>query len=170
MRVESDHHAGHPPSGFGFQPDRSVGAQGGRSAATVDAVRPRAPDGLLLGAPALRRVLRPQTVASRSVFPRVCWAFDSVGHRLSRIIEQLREDAPAPANYGVCWERNRACGGVCCGDLRVGRVMTSACYYSRIEGRWGWVAEMRGRVAGWAHPLEKLAPGFEDTSIHRLCY
>jgi hypothetical protein len=46
--------------------------------------------------------------------------------------------------------------------------VTSARYYSRIEGRWGWVAETGGCVAGWAHPLEKSATGFEDTSIHRI--
>ena len=32
----------------------------------------------------------------------------------------------------------------------------------------GWVAEIRGRLARCAHPLEKSAPGFEGTSIHRL--
>jgi hypothetical protein len=27
---------------------------------------------------------------------------------------------------------------------------------------------MGGGVVGWAHPSEKSAPGFEDTSIHSL--
>src|SRR5215212_2916940 len=35
-------------------------------------------------------------------------------------------------------------------------------------GRQGWVAEIRGRFAGCAHPLEKSATGFKNTSIHRL--
>src|SRR5215212_58160 len=35
---------------------------------------------------------------------------------------------------------------------------------------WGWVAEIRGRVAGCAHHLEKSALGLTDTSIHRLPY
>jgi hypothetical protein len=34
--------------------------------------------------------------------------------------------------------------------------------------RWGWVAEISGRAAGWAHPLEKSVPDLVDTSIHRL--
>ena len=102
------------------------------------------------------------------VFPRVCGAFDSVGHRPTRVIEWLREDAPAPANCGVRWELDRACGGVCCGDLRVGRVVISTRYNSRVEGRWGWVAEMGGRGAWCAHPLEKSAPGFAGISIHCL--
>ena len=33
---------------------------------------------------------------------------------------------------------------------------------------WGWVAGMGGCIAGCAHPLEKSAPNFQDTSIHRL--
>jgi hypothetical protein len=34
----------------------------------------------------------------------------------------------------------------------------------------GWVAENGGRTAGCAHPLEKSALGFKNTSIHRLSY
>jgi hypothetical protein len=30
---------------------------------------------------------------------------------------------------------------------------------SRIARRWGWVAEMSGRVAGWTHTLEKSVLG-----------
>jgi hypothetical protein len=33
---------------------------------------------------------------------------------------------------------------------------------------WGWVVEISGRGAGYAHPLEKSAADFRDTSIHRL--
>jgi hypothetical protein len=40
---------------------------------------------------------------------------------------------------------------------------------SIISNRWwGWVAEIRGRIAGCAHPLEKSAIIFRDASIHRL--
>jgi hypothetical protein len=34
--------------------------------------------------------------------------------------------------------------------------------------RWGWVAKSKLRILPHAHPLEKSAPGFEDTSIYRL--
>jgi hypothetical protein len=33
---------------------------------------------------------------------------------------------------------------------------------------WGWVAEIPGRIAGCAHPLEISASIFKVTSIHRL--
>jgi hypothetical protein len=33
---------------------------------------------------------------------------------------------------------------------------------------WGWVAGMGGCIAGFAHPLEKSATSFKNTSIHRL--
>jgi hypothetical protein len=33
---------------------------------------------------------------------------------------------------------------------------------------WGWVAEMGGRIAWRAHPLEKSAFNIKDISIHRL--
>jgi hypothetical protein len=50
--------------------------------------------------------------------------------------------------------------------LRAG-VLAMGLRFFRVAG-WGWVAEMGGRVAGCAHPLEKPALGFSDTSIHRL--
>jgi hypothetical protein len=31
-----------------------------------------------------------------------CGAFDTVGHRLFHVVDWLREDTPASANYGVC--------------------------------------------------------------------
>ena len=31
-----------------------------------------------------------------------------------------------PADYSVCWEPGRACGGLCCGRLWVGRVVLGA--------------------------------------------
>src|SRR5215213_2724495 len=33
---------------------------------------------------------------------------------------------------------------------------------------WGWVRRNAGLITDGAHPLEKSAPGFTDTSIHRL--
>jgi hypothetical protein len=33
---------------------------------------------------------------------------------------------------------------------------------------WGWVAEIGGCIAGWAHPREKSGSDFVDASIHRL--
>jgi hypothetical protein len=35
-------------------------------------------------------------------------------------------------------------------------------------GGGGWVMEMSGRAAGCTHRLEKSAPDYKDTSIHRL--
>jgi hypothetical protein len=55
---------------------------------------------------------------------------------------------------------SRACGGLCCSGLRARVVVTPSRPHTRTEGRWGWVAEMSGRVAGRAHPLEKSAPSF----------
>jgi hypothetical protein len=40
---------------------------------------------------------------------------------------------------------------------------------SRIGAWWEGVAEMRGRLAGCAHPLEKSGTNFKDISMQLLC-
>ena len=39
---------------------------------------------------------------------------------------------------------------------------------SRIEEQRGWVVEMSGCIAGWAHPLEKSPAILKNTSIYCL--
>jgi hypothetical protein len=41
--------------------------------------------------------------------------------------------------------------------------------HSRIGAWWEGVAEMRGRLAGCAHPLEKSGTNFKDISMQLLC-
>jgi hypothetical protein len=38
------------------------------------------------------------------------------------------------------------------------------------HGRVGWVSRNAGQITECAHPLEKSASSFTDTSIHRLFY
>ena len=56
--------------------------------------------------------------------------------------------------------------GVCAPSNATAHLHDPPPYNSRIEG-WGWVAEMGGRLAGCAHPLEKSVDGFWDINIHR---
>jgi hypothetical protein len=43
-------------------------------------------------------------------------------------------------------------------------------YWSEIVVlQWGWVVEISGRIAGFAHSLEKSEANLRDISIHRLC-
>ena len=88
------------------------------------AVRPRAWVGHTPGAPALGRVLRPQCVAGRPLFPGVSGAFNPVRHRLPHAGEYLREVAPSSANHVAGREHDRARGRVRCGCLRVKGVVT----------------------------------------------
>jgi len=45
-----------------------------------------------------------------------------------------------------------------------------ALMHARPLPGWGWVAISKWPVLLHAHPLEKSAPNFKDTSIHRLPY
>src|SRR5215212_6320967 len=117
------------------------------------AVRSRALDDSLPSAPALQHIFRPKCVASRLLFSGVCGAFCPVGHRLSHVGERLCEDAPDPANYGVCWEPDRACDWLCYSHLRVGSVVTTARYRPRTTGEKGLDLE------NWSHSRRSFGHG-----------
>jgi hypothetical protein len=59
-------------------------------------------------------------------------------------------------------------GSVASDPLQAGALATGLRFFC-IAG-WGWVAEIGGRIAGSAHPLEKTATSFMNASIHRLFY
>jgi hypothetical protein len=132
LQGESDDHIVCSPTCLGLWSGRSLGAQDGRPAVAVAAVRPRATGGHPPSATALRRILRPQYVASSYLFSRLCGAFDPVVHQLPHVGQRLREeDAPAPTGYSVCWKHYRAWVRVGCSRLRVGRVVRLARHHSR---------------------------------------
>ena len=114
---------------LGFAPI-AVGAQSGRPAKAIAAVRPRAPRASPRRARAIRRVFCSQYLASSILFSGVCGAVDTVLHRLADGGECLRRGALGAANYGVCWELGRTCGGLCVGRLRARGVVIPARHYS----------------------------------------
>ncbi len=169
LQGESDDNVVCSPTCLGLRPGRSVGAQGGRSAVAVAAVRPRATGGHPPSATALSRILRPQCVASSFIFSRICGAFNPVRYQLTHVGLGLREEnAPAPTGYSVCWEHYRAGVRIDSGRLRVGRVVRLARHHPRIAGRWRWVANSDCPIPPPAHPPRKIRAqfhGYKHTSL-----